>query len=259
MEIIQNYRSVLLNSYPATIIKRGAIGIAAGLYHSLVSTNFVTDPICKSSTSALSNYLCLRPASFFDPNNLSRFFNPFKSFQNLTARVVEKIIPNLFSINSKYCNLISSIIGNPGNLHAEYMATIGSCCFMTPSQTIAASFAEELVFRVGIQKIALVSLAKFFPERIGKLLAQPISRIVFASLFFAFSHQRLKEGFVLSQFMGGLMYGFLYEKHGLFACTTAHSVANLAHLVLEKKAICDAALEKTLYSYIELLKSTTSQ
>ncbi len=234
MSVMQNVQPTtsLWNTYPATLIKQVAIGAAAGCIHFFSAIHIII-PTCESSTSELSQYICLRSAKFFEIKNLKLFINPIFDLKDSIAKIVKPIIPDVVRLYAENCELPDDILrlnipfSKLNNIINKQNSFNIACCnqYKQSSNLIASAFAEELIFRFGIQKIALLSLAKFLPERIGKFLSHPVSRIIIASSIFAFAH---KNDFLLQQFLGGLIDGFLFEKYGLLASTISHASNNLA-------------------------------
>lgn len=240
MFTVQNYRSALWNSYPATLAKQGAIAAAAGYLYFFSSSKLELASICKSSTSELSNYLCLRSTTFFDQQNLvAFFFKPLSAPTLWIEGIVKPYIPD-FHFTTKNCHVIYELLEIMDRhlglnqlldyplIKAHINRRIEKIC-RADSDIISSVFSEELIFRFGIQKVALLSLAKFFPDRIGKFFTHPATRILITSFIFAFSHLREElDGFVIPQFIGGLIYGVIFEKYGLLASTVSHYTSTLS-------------------------------
>lgn len=215
-------------------LKHGAIGAVAS-YISHYSTGIV-NPICVQSTSQLSNYLCLRATTFFEPNNLVLLFNPIISARCLIKDAVEPFIPDFSIFETRNCDTLLHLIQNnllsSTNLEktiTAYLPMSKVCCtspgYSTGPEIIAGAFAEELLVRVGIQKIALLTLAKLFPDRIGKLLSHQASRILISSFIFAMVHGRSHGN--LSQFLSGIVYGYIFEKYGFLTAIITHCGHNI--------------------------------
>lgn len=273
---MQNIRPVtgFWNSYPYTFIKQSAIGGIAGCLNHLSTRNLV--PICSSSTSKFSNYLCLKSESFFAPQNLSRFVGPIREITGWMGRIIQPIIPSI-SLNATNCSMLGEQLLNKVTDIADHIEHFlisdvikKNCCNVNFNQIIAAVFAEELIYRVGIQQIALLTLARLCPVRLGKFIAHPISRIIIASSIFAFSHlPKVGNDSVLSHFIMGLICGSLYEKYGFLAATTSH----IAHNLLarhETNSYCNSRIpsfvdeiaisaEKSLQADIDLFLKTVQR
>jgi hypothetical protein len=212
------------------VFKHGVIGAVAS-YISYSSTGIV-NPICAISTSQLSDYICLRATAFFELDNLILLFNPIISTRSLIKDAVEPLIPAFSIFETKNCAILSHLIKTSTNLDKilnAYLPMSKICCtsssYHTGPEIIAGAFAEELVIRVGIQKIALLSLAKLFPDRIGKLLSHQISRIMISSFIFAMVHVRSSG--TLPQFLSGIVYGYIFEKYGFLTATITHCGHNI--------------------------------
>jgi len=205
-------------------------------------------PRCSTSTSRLSDYLCIRAAKFFDPAKIAQFFNPIETLRVLVTETINPYLPNIFPLRtSDMCpsllksfgvfktykdKLISQFGNNPSLLNRitteedRYYDTFNLCCTKEKRFFDLANeaFSEELIYRVGIQKIALTALSQLLPKRIGAIVANPISRVFVTSFIFALAHQ--KHPFVVSQLISGLFFGFIFEKYGLFASTLTHTIQN---------------------------------
>lgn len=227
-------------NYPASIIKNAVIGIGAGFVDHYTSLNYVA-PFCKSNTDELGQYLCLQSAKFFDPQNLSQFQSPVIKALGSIREIVERFIPQVIELHARNCNSLYATYGsNLIKLEMRTLYALSECCETTLSnKIIAAAFAEELIFRFGIQKVALLSIASLCPKRVGKVLSHPASRILITSLLFAFAHG---NDSVLPQFVGGLTHGIVYEQYGLLASSISHSTANLVSK-RENRPNCEILIE----------------
>lgn len=229
------------------ILKHGAIGAVAS-YMSHYSTGIVS-PICVQSTSQLSNYICLRATAFFAPNNLVLLFNPIISAKIWIKDTVEPFIPAFSIFETKNCDILYELIATTRDFHKTlkaYLPMCKTCCtspaYSTGPEIIADAFAEELLMRVGIQKIALLTLAKLFPDRIGKVLSHQASRILISSFIFAMVHGRSHGN--LSQFLSGIIYGYIFEKYGFLTATITHC----GHNILQNNQLKNHC-EATISSY----------
>lgn len=181
------------NSYPGTLIEQARIGAAGGIWGVFLGS--YAGLICDRSTSVLSDYFCMRPAKLFDDQKLKFYRNLMFGLKDRIVQIVHPFIPEVYSFQE-----------------------------MKSSELVTEAFAEELLCRFGIQKIALLTLAHFLPERIGRVLSRPTSRIIIASAIFAVVH---RDENVLPKFINGMIYGALLEKYGLWACTISHITHNL--------------------------------
>lgn len=215
------------------VLKHGAIGAASG-FISHYSTHLVI-PICAVSTSQLSNYLCLRATTFFKQDNLVLLFNPIISAKLLIQNTLKPYIPAFSIFNTRNCDTLFHLIENIAQTDLlsptvlKYLSFSKVCCtpssYDTSDAILASALAEELLIRVGIQKIALLTLAKLFPNRIGKILSHQVPRILISSFIFAFVHGRSHGN--LSQFLSGIIYGYIFERYGLLTATITHCTHNL--------------------------------
>lgn len=188
-------------SYPASFIKQGIIATAAGGISAVSAASLLS--ACQSGTSKLSDYLCVQSKHFFNPQNISLYL-PFVTFTDEIFSFVQPYLPAL----------------------SMFKVDLGSAlCVCTAHIEVLTVFAciEELVYRVGLQKISLLSASKLVPSPLGKIVSHPISRILIASSIFALIHENT---LTLSPFIGGLIYGTLFEKYGFIAASTAHIACN---------------------------------
>jgi len=199
---VQNiqHTSSLWNSYYNTLSERARVVAAAGVWSMFL--NGIANPMCNSSASSLSDYVCIRAAKFFDDQNLKFYRNFMFGLKDRAVQIVQPFIPEVVRFKE-----------------------------MKSSELVAEAFAEELLCRFCIQKVALLTLAHFFPERIGKFLSHPTSRIMIASAMFAVAHWDENE---LPHFIVGAIYGMVFEKYGLSACTISHITHNLLTILLQE-------------------------
>jgi hypothetical protein len=153
---------------------------------------------------------------------------------------------------------------------------IRSCCMTTTREELASAFAEELIFRVGVQTLvpfALNKAASLLPakktakmrhkaqpkpgylDKIRTVLTHPATRILVTSAIFALAHERPhnpQENIVITQFTSSILYGAVYQGGGFFASTLAHSVQNLANVYFGL-AKCDSALAGVLADRLALI------
>lgn len=257
------------NSYPGTFVKSVSIAATASLVDFRLQGKYVY-PFCDSSSGGLSDYLCLRVGKLFNLHHVSIFNAPLSKLRSLIANTVAPIIPDL-GIHPKNCQEFSDLShkvltsATARSRHSlkellEIKSALNldllNCCLTeggirTSAYIISNALAEELIFRVGIQKIALLSLAKLFPDRIRNILQNAPTRIFITSLIFAAIHVEIDpQTNLLPHFLVSLLFGTLYETHGLVAAATAHSVSNILPL-LEIKDAC----EKGLSSKIEHMRT----
>jgi len=269
MSTTQIHRETSLWSYPATFIKHTGIGAVLGYSVNFLNRQLIW-PLCNTNTGELRDRLCLRAVSFFNSQTIAALNRPFVALKSSIVTAVEPFIPNI-DVLPKNCLeflTVSMEVLTSEAVKSRYSQQeltsfdqilkefFLECCwsgnnFRTGSNLIAHSLAEELVVRVGIQKIALLSLAKFFPERIRKIVSLPTSRVLITSFIFAFLHLREDaDGILLPQFLGSLVYGFIYEKYGFAAAATAHSVSN----ILTAKG-AQSGCENRVALRLELLKN----
>ncbi len=156
---------------------------------------------------------------------------------------IENYIPDLIPMNHAsegqcegliysliYLGRIKKFISSETYLSAteEHKNLYIDCCFDRPnsSNVIASAFVEELICRLMIQKIALVAISKLFSGSTRAFLSHTATRIIIASTIFALAHDRPQ---ILSQFIGGLTYGFLFEnfRYGLLISTVSHTMGNI--------------------------------
>ena len=138
------------------------------------------------------------------------------------VNLLSKLIKPLVNLNSK----ISSLFGS--NVSAEFFI---------------AAVCEELEFRWFVQEILLHQLPKKIleisaPDLAKKLETLParISRVALAALIFALCHTQAldcTQGGGISQLMGGLLYGSLYEFMDLSMvnCINLHFLYNCLSLL----------------------------
>ncbi len=228
--------AIIQNSY--NILKHSAIGIVAG--HIIFELNSNVVSVCYSSTSELGNYLCLKSAKFFDPSNLALIFNPIHNLYR-SISIATNFFPDFLQLKASSCSFFSLLLENSYNLNnlikseessqiysvgaQRYLEIYNECCLVNSSERIALIFAEELIFRLVIQKIVLLSIAKLLPNRIKSVLSHSTYRIFVTSLIFAFCHTHRQM--VLPQFLVGLIDGVLFEKYGLLTAIIAHSAHNI--------------------------------
>lgn len=222
-----------------------AIGGASCLTYQLA---YWITPQCSTSTSRLSDYLCIRAAKFIDPAKIAQFFNPIESLRVLVTETINPYLPNVFPLRTsdmcpsllksygvfkEYKDVMLAQFGNNPSLlnkitteEDRFSDTYDLCCVHEKHFFDLANeaFSEELIYRVGIQKIGLTFLSHLLPKRIGTFVAHPISRVFVTSFIFALAHQ--KHPFVVSQLISGLFFGFIFEKYGLFASTLSHAIHN---------------------------------
>lgn len=226
-------------------------------------------PQCSTSTSQLSDYLCIRSAQFFDPAKLAQFLHPLETLRVLVSETIKPYLPKSFPIRtSDMCpillksfgvfktykdNVIAQFGNNPSILSRvtteenRYYDSYNLCCVneMNIFGLAAEAFSEELIYRLGIQKIGLTVLSKLLPKRMGAMVAHPISRVFVTSCIFALAHQ--KHPFVVSQLVSGLFFGFVFEKYGIFASTLSHAIENtlIYQLLAEQCAARITVLSKS--------------
>lgn len=250
----------LWSSYPGTFLKNSAIGAVIGFAEYFLIGKLVK-PLCDSKSGSLSDYLCLRAAKFFDLDYLSFIGAPFAFGRSLIVEFVEPFIPNLFILPKSCPEFKKAILEAfesdvvkakyPLKELSEYKELAHQdfihCCFLGEKSILSLALAEELIFRVGIQKTALLWLAKFCPDRIQKTLKSAPTRIFITSVIFASIHALSPEHSILSQFLGSLTYGILYEKFGLVSTITAHSLWNtLAVVNSDIKSVCERRIAASL-------------
>ena len=194
-------QTISLWSYPASFIKQEIIATAAGGVSAVSALSLLS--ACQSSTRELGDYLCLQSKHFFNPKNIS-FYLPFVTLSDEIFSFVQPYLPALSMLKVDLGPAICVCTA-----HIEAITVFG--CI------------EELVYRVGLQKILLLSSAKLVPSPLGKIVSHPISRIFIASSIFALIHENT---LTLSPFVGGLIYGTLFEKYGFIAASTAHIASN---------------------------------
>lgn len=185
--------------------------------------------------SILGQYACIYKDKFFDAQKLTTYIEPIGKVKEKVADIIRPIFPDVFSLNSQLCS--SSL---------KYLPYYEACCLTKSSKIFGEAVAEELIFRYCIQKVILTTISKPLPERLRTIISSPISRIVLASLIFAFVHR--KTHLVLPQFVGGVIFGTLFEKTGFFPAAVAHATAML-FLNHFKKVDCDTAFMADAYSY----------
>lgn len=73
--------------------------------------------------------------------------------------------------------------------------------------------------------------------------AHPASRILIVSLLFAFAHDNPE---VMPQFIQGLAWGVLFERHGLLATSIGHTMGNIFKHTIYGYPQCQSIIRKTL-------------
>ncbi len=188
-----------------------------------------------AATSILGQYACLYKARFLDAQKLTSYIEPIGKIKEKITAIIRPFFPDVFSLNSQLCS--SSL---------KYLPYYEACCLTKSSKIFGDAVAEELIFRFCIQKVILTTISKPLPERFRTIISSPISRIVLTSLFFAFVHR--KTHLVLPHFVGGVIFGTLFEKTGFFPAAVSHATANL-FLNHFKKGDCDIAFMTDAYGY----------
>jgi len=183
---------------------------------------------------------------FFEKLNWGWSFNhswvlyPLVKVKTVTTEFLEQFIPDIFPLeNVDGCNAIAL---SAQQLHQR-------CCgrFWTSSFHMTSSCIEEIIFRLLIQKIALLALAKAVPKKVKGLFSHTASRIVIASAIFAFAHDRPT---VMPHFLQGLAWGIIFEncRYGLYASSVGHSVGNIFKRAIYGYPICQYQIELALSS-----------
>ena len=257
-----------LNLNLESLLLDGMIGLALGIAQ-YYSSDRAIYPICDAHTGHLSNLLCLRSAKFFEPQALDRFFNPIYNLKMQISDVISPIIPNVSALSPRnFPALIADgkIIlklretatretNKTLSIAAEKYDSIISNCSLNHwnSWIVPDAFAEEVIFRLGVQKIALISLSKILPNQLGNFLANRATRIVLTSFLFALAHRREDSGGVITQFIGGLVNGYLFEQHGILAATISHCATNLLH-IQNNTIFCEQSIAQFQIDQNKLLK-----
>lgn len=253
------------------LLLESMIGLAAG-FANYYSSNRAIYPICDSNTGHLSDLLCLRVATFFEPKALDRFFHPIGNLKSQISGAISPFIPNISDLSpsnfpaliaggEKICKLRAAATQETSQALSiaseKYNEIISDCSLNHWNKTLFSNvFAEEVIFRVGIQKIALISLSKILPKPLGNFLAHRATRIVITSFLFAFWHRREDSGGVITQFIGGgLVNGFLFEQYGLLAATISHCASNLFH-IQNQKIWCERLIAQFQADQNKLLQLT---
>ncbi len=267
VKAVQNFLSLPL-------IKQTALGVTVGLIDAYMSMELVS-PLCSKTNSTLSDYYCLRAAKFFEPSRLAFFLNPLINLKLSMSKFVEHYVPDFIPMDLTYdCEVLTlplahlkrfeRFIPSGGQPPKEYLASIeyyqdiylGCCTNRTNSSyEIAGAFVEELIFRVIIQKIALVAISKLFSGRTRAFLSHSATRIMIASTIFALAHDRPNY---LWQFIGGLTYGFMFEncRYGLLLSTVSHAMSNIFRYNLYRNGLCNKAMREAATLSIELFEKT---
>lgn len=225
---IQAVQGPSLWSYPGALIKQTAVGGVAALVNNVIRY-LILRPACFSMPMQYSNYLCLRAHALLDVNKYKNILIPTVQLKDHILSVVQPLIP--------FSPLIKNAVGN--------------------------SIAEELMFRVLIQQVFFLALAKLPSianlflrrgnvnpnnlqnrvhqnnspsplEKTVQALSHPVFRILISSSIFTFAHFGLGDSFYCGQFLSGVIYGVVFEKYGFFAATTSHSITTYMGLSLQR-------------------------
>lgn len=216
------------------ILKHSAIGVSSGFLYAVSAHHYIA-PKCLKATSILGQYACLYKAKFFDAQKLTSYIETIGKVRETITAIIRPYFPDVFSLNAQLCSRSLTY-------HPYYEA----CCLTKSSKIFAEAVAEEFIFRYCIQKVILTTISKPLPERFKAIISSPTSRIILTSLFFAFVHR--KTHLVLPHFIGGVIFGTLYEKTGFFPAAVSHATANLV-LNHFKKGDCDSAFMADGYGY----------
>lgn len=102
---------------------------------------------------------------------------------------------------------------------------------------ITMVFAEELIFRLLIQKISFKAFGLLFPHSIAEIINHKVIRVIITSSLFAFGHG-IRRQYVLPQFIASVGYGMVFEGCGIGVTTAMHAIHNLALNYLDHQANC---------------------
>ena len=229
-----------LINYSINTLKHGTIGVLGGSLN-----HFLKKPVAQFC-STNDSIFCLKPDRFFDPENLNTLSSAILTVTKTIQKLVLPPMPSL-PLSANNCHRLLKLDSNEPTTRD----LVGVCCSSRiqrrfNTQTfLSGAITEEFTDRYLLQKIALPFLAKLLPKRIGKPLLAPSARILITSLFFATTHYKKHKTDVTTQFMAGIIYGFLFEKFGFFAATAAHFTNNL-FTGLEYKNYCQKEISKLL-------------
>lgn len=213
-------------NYSVNTIKNGAIGAVAGLSY-FSAKLLLLERFCTSFPIRIQDYVCLRSTTYFDIKKYTPLLTPYIKLLDSIAYSLQLKLPF-----------------DPYNNHS-----------------IAYGFAEELLDRVLVQKVAFLGLdyllskiptpqPKKLPrglrerqiqqenppgaiQNLRSVISHPATRIFLTSSLFAFTHITKGDRFLLPHFLSGLVYGVIFEKYGFFAAMTAHAIHNdFAHTYL---------------------------
>jgi hypothetical protein len=227
-------------------LKHVAIGVLAGSVDHLLSRSI--GEVCSISDSIL----CLKPGRFFDPENLRTFSLAFHNVTTAIQLHVQSYMPSI-PITANNCHELLKWD------HKLSKDLVDICCstrirdVFNVQTFLSGAITEEFTDRYLLQTIALPFIAKLIPERIGKPLLSPSARVLITAIFFAVTHYRIDQTDVTSQFVGGIVYGILFEKFGFVAATAAHFTSNI-FFPLSHKKFCQTQITE-LTNNLKILKA----
>lgn len=239
------------------LLKTATIGAAAGYVQARGFKPLYE--FCLANTSKLGEFVCLSSSKFHAPiQRFTPFLSAISKVTVSTGIFLRRLIPDNIVQFPNSCQHFFSIYRNIEKLTSiapgkDYLEIKEVCCKgLAGSKIQADALAEELIFRLGIQKIALLGLSKLLPDRIGKVLSHSASRILITSLIFAFCHMKNRPH-VLIQFISGVIDGFIFEKYGIVASTISHVVHNHTLYGIGTNH-CDQAISKLVLQQGGLIK-----
>jgi len=111
-----------------------------------------------------------------------------------------------------------------------FSRTVGDNNEIMVTKLLYHAAAEEIICREIIQNQILPRVAKVLPEKVGNILAHPVTRVALSSIIFATAHisNWNKKSGVMPQLMAGLIYGAAREiSGGLTLPIYVHAIENL--------------------------------
>jgi len=191
-------------------LKASAIGLFAGFVEAVITVKF-TVPYFQNSQWGWSV-------------NANWAFYPLVKIKLVAGDILEQFVPDFISMQDfEGCKKIA--LSDKG-LHEL-------CCgrFWTTSYITVSSTIEEVMFRMLIQRLALLALEKAVPKKVKGVFSHTASRIVIGSAIFAIAHDRPS---IMPYFLQGLAWGIIFENchYGLYASSVGHSMGNIFKRVL---------------------------
>lgn len=206
-----------------------ALSLGAGYVSSLGGMAYLAS--CGTSTSKAARLVCFTANQFFNPTHLYNLFYPAVELRDRIQALLTPCIPSYFFPPSNQGEIIAlnsalapRIVRLPPAWQIGYQNILKSCV-SDPKSVIPSVFAEELVFRCLIQKVALIWIANRFQGRIKEVLSYQTTRIALSAFLFALAHYELEKP-LLTHVLSGALLGILLEKHGLWAATACHGASN---------------------------------